>query len=133
MSWRNTREITFTRGRPNHSNDQAHIEQKNWDQSPPQRRLLPLRHQPGTDLLNQLWLAVELSNLFTPQQKLKNQDPHRSESHQDLRHRHHPADCSVTTPLVGGSQPRGLGQHLTTRQVLISRRGGRGPGYGEPK
>lgn len=22
--------ITFTRGRPNHSNDQAHIEQKNW-------------------------------------------------------------------------------------------------------
>ena len=26
----NLRQITFTRGRPSHSNDQAHIEQKNW-------------------------------------------------------------------------------------------------------
>ena len=30
LHWCTNRQITFTRGRPNHSNDQAHIEQKNW-------------------------------------------------------------------------------------------------------
>ncbi len=30
LRWCTARKITFTRGRPNHSNDQAHIEQKNW-------------------------------------------------------------------------------------------------------
>jgi hypothetical protein len=72
MSWCNTREITFTRGRPNHSNDQAHIEQKNWTRV--RRNVGYYRYDTSRelDLLNQLWpLAAELSNLFTPQQKLK--------------------------------------------------------------
>lgn len=30
LNWTQHRQITFTRGRPNHHNDQAHIEQKNW-------------------------------------------------------------------------------------------------------
>ena len=72
LNWTNDREITFTRGRPNHSNDQAHVEQKNWT---------VVRHAAGyyrydttreQDLLNQMWpLISRLHNLFTPQQKLK--------------------------------------------------------------
>lgn len=72
LNWTNDREITFTRGRPNHSNDQAHVEQKNWT---------VVRHAAGyyrydttreKDLLNQMWpLISRLHNLFTPQQKLK--------------------------------------------------------------
>ncbi len=71
LRWCTTRQITFTRGRPNHSNDQAHIEQKNWTR---------VRHHVGyyrydtpreLDLLNQLWpIASQLTNHFVPQQKL---------------------------------------------------------------
>ena len=43
-----TRQITFTRGRSSHKNDQAHVEQKNWSVVRRQRRLLPLRHPPRT-------------------------------------------------------------------------------------
>ena len=69
--WCDTRHITFTRGRSNHSNDQAHIEQKNWS---------IVRHFAGywrydtpreLALLNELWPLVNaLTNLFVPSQKL---------------------------------------------------------------
>ena len=69
--WCETRQLTFTRGRANHSNDQAHIEQKNWS---------VVRHFAGywrydtpreLALLNQLWpLVNQLTNLFIPSQKL---------------------------------------------------------------
>ena len=69
--WCDTRHITFTRGRANHSNDQAHIEQKNWS---------VVRHFAGywrydtpreLALLNELWpLVNQLTNLFIPNQKL---------------------------------------------------------------
>ncbi len=69
--WCETRQLTFTRGRANHSNDQAHIEQKNWS---------VVRHFAGywrydtpreLALLNELWpLVNHLTNLFTPSQKL---------------------------------------------------------------
>lgn len=72
LNWTSDREITFTRGRPNHKNDQAHIEQKNWT---------VVRHAAGyyrydtpreLELLNTMWpLISRLHNLFTPQQKLK--------------------------------------------------------------
>ncbi len=71
LTWCTTRQITFTRGRPAHSNDQAHIEQKNWT---------TVRHAVGYHrydtprelaLLNELWpLHSQLANLFLPQQKL---------------------------------------------------------------
>lgn len=72
LRWCSNRKITFTRGRPNHSNDQAHIEQKNWTRV--RRHVGYYRYDTARelDLLNQLWpLAAELTNLFTPQQKLK--------------------------------------------------------------
>jgi hypothetical protein len=71
LKWATDREITFTRGRPSHSNDQAHVEQKNWTN---------VRHAVGYHrydtprelaLLNELWpLQSQLTNLFLPQQKL---------------------------------------------------------------
>lgn len=69
--WCNTRQITFTRGRSSHKNDQAHVEQKNWSVV---RRSVgyfryDTRHE--LDLLNQLWPLTSLQvNLFLPQQKL---------------------------------------------------------------
>lgn len=71
LKWCTDRQITFTRGRPAHSNDQAHVEQKNWTH---------VRHTVGyhrydtareLSLLNELWpLHAQLTNLFLPQQKL---------------------------------------------------------------
>lgn len=69
--WCHTHEITFTRGRPAHSNDQAYIEQKNWSQV----RRVAAYYRYDTprelELLNQIWPAeCALNNLFKPQQKL---------------------------------------------------------------
>ncbi|WP_345208910.1 transposase family protein, partial [Fodinibacter luteus] len=72
LKWCTDRQITFTRGRPNHKNDQAHVEQKNWTE---------VRHSAGyyrydtpheLDLLNTMWpTQSRLHNLFLPQQKLQ--------------------------------------------------------------
>ena len=71
LRWCTNREITFTRGRPNHSNDQAHIEQKNWTRVRRHVGYYRFDTNRELDLLNQLWpIAAELTNLFTPQQKL---------------------------------------------------------------
>lgn len=71
LRWCTTREITFTRGRPNHSNDQAHIEQKNWTRVRRHTGYYRYDTTRELDLLNQLWpITAELTNLFTPQQKL---------------------------------------------------------------
>lgn len=65
------RQLTFTRGRPSHSNDQAHIEQKNW--SIVRRAIGYWRYDTARelDLLNQLWPAWNnRNNLLMPSQKL---------------------------------------------------------------
>jgi transposase InsO family protein len=72
LTWCNDRQITFTRGRPNRKNDQAHVEQKNWTE---------VRHSAGyyrydtpreLDLLNTMWpTQSRLHNVFLPQQKLR--------------------------------------------------------------
>ena len=77
LAWAADRQITFTRGRPNHKNDQAHVEQKNWTE---------VRHSAGyyrydtpreLDLLNQMWpIQSQLRNLFRPQQKLQAKTRH---------------------------------------------------------
>lgn len=77
LTWCTHREITFTRGRPNHKNDQAHVEQKNWTE---------VRHAAGyyrydtpreLELLNQMWpLQSQLRNVFRPQQKLTSKTRH---------------------------------------------------------
>ena len=69
--WCATRQITFTRGRSSHKNDQAHVEQKNW--SVVRRHVGYFRYDSRRelDLLNQLWPLASLQvNLFLPQQKL---------------------------------------------------------------
>lgn len=71
LRWCNAREITFTRGRSSHKNDQAYAEQKNW--SVVRRNAGYYRYDKPRelDLLNQLWPLVSLQvNLFLPQQKL---------------------------------------------------------------
>ena len=97
--WCQTRQITFTRGRSSHKNDQAHVEQKNW--SVVRRSVGYFRYDTRRelDLLNQLWPLTSLQvNLFLPQQTPDHQDPHRRDRPQDPRHRRHPtdADCSTT-------------------------------------
>jgi hypothetical protein len=63
--------LKFTRSRSGHSNDGAHVEQKNWTMV---RQLVGyLRYDtPGElELLNQIWVLQSLiSNHFYPQQKL---------------------------------------------------------------
>lgn len=69
--WCAARQITFTRGRSSHKNDQAHVEQKNW--SVVRRHVGYFRYDSRRelDLLNQLWPLSSLQvNLFLPQQKL---------------------------------------------------------------
>lgn len=71
LRWCTARHITFSRGRAAHSNDQAHVEQKNW--SVVRRNVGYHRYDKPRelDLLNQLWPLVSLQvNLFLPQQKL---------------------------------------------------------------
>ncbi|MEJ7741087.1 MAG: transposase family protein [Nocardioidaceae bacterium] len=71
LTWCLDNEITFTRSRPNNSNDGAHVEQKNWAIA--RRTAGYWRYEtPGEmAVLNQVWTALSpLTNLFTPQQKL---------------------------------------------------------------
>lgn len=71
LRWCTTRHITFSRGRPSHSNDQAHVEQKNW--SVVRRNVGYNRYDTTRELalLNELWPLVSTQvNLFLPQQKL---------------------------------------------------------------
>ena len=83
---------TFTRSRVSHSNDGAHVEQKNWTHA----RELVGHHRCGTPaelaLLDEIW---ELDRVFTnylpQQQKLVFKQRNRSESDQTIRHRDHPA------------------------------------------
>jgi hypothetical protein len=71
LRWCNDRQITFTRGRPNHKNDQAHVEQKNWTEVRKSAGYYRYDTPRELDLLNQLWpLQSRLHNLFLPQQKL---------------------------------------------------------------
>ncbi|MDO5617440.1 MAG: transposase family protein [Kocuria sp.] len=71
QKWCALHEITYTRGRPTRSNDQAHIEQKNWAMV---RRCVGYNRYDTArelELLNQLWpLESTMTNLFIPQQKL---------------------------------------------------------------
>lgn len=69
--WCQARQITFTRGRASHKNDQAHVEQKNW--TVVRRSVGYFRYDTPTELalLDQLWPLVSTQvNLFLPQQKL---------------------------------------------------------------
>ncbi len=71
LQWCLDNQITFTRSRPNNSNDGAHVEQKNWAVA--RRAAGYWRYEtPGEmAVLNQIWTALSpLTNLFTPQQKL---------------------------------------------------------------
>jgi hypothetical protein len=72
LTWCNDQQITFTRSRPATKTDGCHVEQKNWDIA---RRTVGYWRY-GTPaavaLLNRIWPSLSpLTNLFTPQQKLK--------------------------------------------------------------
>lgn len=71
LAWCEQRKITFTRSRPNNSNDGCHVEQKNWAIV----RTVVGYHRYDTSaelaLLNKIWLLQSLlANYFYPQQKL---------------------------------------------------------------
>ena len=71
LGWCIDNSITFTRSRPNNSNDGAHVEQKNWAVA--RRTAGYWRYETPAQMavLNQIWTALSpLTNLFTPQQKL---------------------------------------------------------------
>ncbi|WP_091532731.1 integrase catalytic domain-containing protein [Microlunatus soli] len=77
LNWCTSRKITFSRGRSSHSNDQAHIEQKNW--SVVRRNVGYYRYDSRRelDLLNQLWPLVSIQvNQFLPQQRLISKTRH---------------------------------------------------------
>jgi transposase InsO family protein len=71
LRWADAMQITFTRGRPHRSNDNAHVEQKNY--SIVRRAAGYFRYDSPRELelLNRMWAAqTQLMNLFAPQQKL---------------------------------------------------------------
>ena len=71
LRWTQARQITFTRGRPAHKNDNAHVEQKNWVL--PRRCAGYFRYDTAREerLLNDLWATETIVfNLFNAQQKL---------------------------------------------------------------
>ena len=69
--WCTARQLTFSRGRASHKNDQAHVEQKNWSVVRRQVGYFRYDTRRELDLLNQLWPLASLQvNLFLPQQKL---------------------------------------------------------------
>ena len=71
LRWADALQITFTRARPHRSNDNAHVEQKNY--SIVRRAAGYFRYDSPRELelLNRLWAAqTQLMNLFAPQQKL---------------------------------------------------------------
>lgn len=71
LKWCTTQEITFTCGRPNHKNDQAHVEQKNWTEVRKSAGYNRYDTPRELALLNEMWpLQSRLNNLFKPQQKL---------------------------------------------------------------
>ena len=71
LKWATDRQITFTRGRPNHKNDQAHVEQKNWTEVRKSAGYYRYDTPRELALLNQIWpIQSQLRNLYLPQQKL---------------------------------------------------------------
>jgi hypothetical protein len=70
-------EITFTRSRPGHKNDGAHVEQKNWSVV---RQTVGYHRYSGpvqVDVLNGIYALLRLQiNFFTPQQKLVSKTRH---------------------------------------------------------
>jgi transposase InsO family protein len=116
LKWCNDRQITFTRGRPNRKNDQAHIEQKNWTE---------VRHSAGyyrydtpreLDLLNTMWpIQSPHSQPVPTPAETPHQDPSRRQGHQDLRHRRDPADPAGPRP------PRRPEPHRRTGPDRIAR------------
>lgn len=136
------RHLTFTRGRPSHSNDQAHIEQKNW--SIVRRAVGYFRYDTARelDLLNQLWPAHnDRNNLLMPSQKLvsktrtgakvtKKHDTATTPAERLLRD--HPDTLTATEHAalqhrLDTVDPIGLGEHITLIQgnllELAKRRG----------
>lgn len=64
VAWCDAHHITMTRGRPYHSNDNAHIEQRNGDWV--RKHAFRYRYETDTELalLNDLWAAVMLRKNF---------------------------------------------------------------------
>lgn len=71
LAWCTEHKVTFTRSRPGHSNDGAHVEQKNWARV---RELVGYyRYDTPAELemLNRIWdLDQVFTNYLLPQQKL---------------------------------------------------------------
>lgn len=64
-------EITFTRSRPGHKNDNAHVEEKNWSVVRQAVGYARCDTDAEVELLNRLYQVLRLmTNFFMPQQKL---------------------------------------------------------------
>lgn len=69
--WADAMQITFTRGRPHRSNDNAYVEQKNYTIVRRAAGYFRYDTPRELELLNRLWAAqTQLMNLFAPQHKL---------------------------------------------------------------
>ncbi len=82
--WCETRQITFTRGRPARSNDNAHVEQKNW--ALVRRTAGYFRYDTPTEehLLDQMWAHQDV--LFNPADKPSTRAEPRSHPHPATGH-----------------------------------------------
>jgi len=103
LNWCHDNRITFTRSRPNNSNDGCHVEQKNW--TIVRRTVGYWRYETPREMaiLNQIWTALAPLTTCSPRSRSCSPRPGR-QGHQDLRHR---PDPLPTTP----DPPRRPGRH----------------------
>ena len=101
----------------------CHVEQKNWADRPPHRRLLALRHprraraaEPDLDR------PVPADQPVHPATEARLQDPHRRQGHQTLRHRPHALPATPGIP----RHPR-PDRREDTRETLRHPQPGPGP------
>ncbi len=149
LRWANLMHITFTRGRPHHSNDNAHVEQKNWSVIRQAVGYFRYDTEREAELLNRLWVEhTQLTNLFVPQQKLvsKTRTGAKVAKRYDTAttpaqrlQRDHPealcdADRDAITAALATVNPAGLRRNigdLQNRLVYLARQ--RGPVANRPK
>jgi hypothetical protein len=112
LRWCDAEQITFTRSRPGHKNDGAHVEQKNW--SIVRRTVGYHRYDTPAELglLNEIYALLRLqTNYFSPQQKLISKTRHGAK----VTKRYDTAQTPYQRVLADPRVPRKVARALTAQ------------------
>ncbi|MFD1044831.1 transposase family protein [Kibdelosporangium lantanae] len=117
------REITFTRARPGHKNDGAHVEQKNWTTV---RQIVGYHRYRGDaqlDVLNGIYALLRLhANFFLPQQKLVTKTRHGAKVTKKHDTAQTPYHRTLNDPTVDITDKAMLTDHYHTLNPVTTQR-----------